>query len=126
MYVDVSVIVDGALDEEVTFHDEILLQQYLADVEADANGDGYHTEVYVVWHDHADGVECECIQYLSDYAPAHSYNVPAVANGDAGSAMLGAVGFLAGLAGTGFIALWVVQRLLWTLTNPDACWGSCY
>lgn len=44
---------------------------------------------------------------------------------DGGSATIAAVGFLLGLAGAALIALWVVQRLMWTLGSPDACWGSC-
>jgi hypothetical protein len=76
MHADVSVVVDGALEEDETFFDYALMEQYLSEVEADAVDHGYLTEVYVVWHDHEPG-DCDCIQYLTDHHPTYTYNGPA-------------------------------------------------
>lgn len=72
-YADVSVVVDGALEESPRFYDECALNAYLAEIEADAADHGYPTEVYVLYHDH-EPRECECVQYLQDHKPTYSYN----------------------------------------------------
>jgi hypothetical protein len=75
MYAEVSVIVDGALEEAETFHDYLLLEEYVRTIESDAADHGYPTEVYVVAHDHSPDVdECGCVQYLQDHKPQYAYN----------------------------------------------------
>jgi hypothetical protein len=73
MYAETSVIVDGALEESETFFDYALLDEYVDSVREDAEGHGYPTELYILWHDHKPA-ECECIQYVQDHKPAHSWN----------------------------------------------------
>ena len=73
-YADVSVIVDGALEEERTFHDETLMNDYLRQIKDEAAADGIRTEVYVLWHEHDDMDECECIQYVTDHHPYAVYD----------------------------------------------------
>lgn len=73
MYAVVDVIVDGALEESSTFHDETLMSEYIKNVEEDAGGHGYPTRVYVQYHDH-DDMPCECHQYTLDVRPDYSWN----------------------------------------------------
>lgn len=72
-YADVSVIVEGALDQETTVKNETELQRYVAVLQIDANKQGFTAEVYVVWHEHeAYGnvdADCDCIQYVTDHSP---------------------------------------------------------
>jgi hypothetical protein len=76
MYADVSIIVDGVLEEESTFTDQALMDDYLATIAEEAEGHGYPVEVFVVWHEHdpSDG-ECVCVQYLTDNKPYATHNV---------------------------------------------------
>ncbi len=79
MYVDASVVVEGAVEEDATFHDYLLFEEWLRGVEEDAAGHGYLTEVYVIEHEHDDlkeDEECACVQYLTDHHPAYVYNGP--------------------------------------------------
>ena len=69
MYAELSVIIDGALDEDATFYDETLLSAWLDGLQEDANSDGYTREVYRVDHEHDYSDECECVQYLTDHHP---------------------------------------------------------
>ncbi len=77
MYLDASVIVDGALEEDSTFHDYLVFEAWLEGVKEDAASHGYLTEVFVVEHDHADleqDEECACVQYLTDHHPYLTLN----------------------------------------------------
>jgi hypothetical protein len=72
MYSEISVIVDGAEEEFETFGDEILLQEFIAEIERDQRGHGYRVEVYRYDHDHAippGDEECACRQYDTDHHP---------------------------------------------------------
>jgi hypothetical protein len=76
-YADVSVIVDGALEESETFHDETLMNDYIGKIEDEAKDHGYETQIYVVFHEHEDlegDQECQCIQYLTDHHPYATFN----------------------------------------------------
>jgi hypothetical protein len=45
------------------FTDYELMRDWLADVEREADEDGYRADVYVLWHDHPPGQEgCACVQ----------------------------------------------------------------
>ena len=70
-YDDVSVVVDGALEEERTIHDYLLLEEYVAAVKDDAIGHGYPTQIYVLHHEHnySPDHDCECVQYVTDHLP---------------------------------------------------------
>jgi ABC-type molybdenum transport system ATPase subunit/photorepair protein PhrA len=74
-YAEVSVVVDGGLDEERTFYDETLMRDFLATVEGEAKDHGYPTEVFVLHHEHEPMDECACVQYLQDHKPFAEYNV---------------------------------------------------
>jgi len=74
MYAEVTVIVDGALEESQTFHDEALMRDFIDTIREEAEGHGYLTEVFVMYHDHADGIDCECAQYVTDHHPTYTYN----------------------------------------------------
>jgi hypothetical protein len=70
----VTVIVDGALDQEEVFTDYLRLEEFLSQVGDDAESDGYLTEVFVLEHDHEIGIECECAQYALDHRPTYVFN----------------------------------------------------
>lgn len=75
MYATVTVIVDGALESEENYSDDLLMREHLRDIAEDAASDGYPTQVYVLTHEHADdGRECACIQYSQDHRPVHTFN----------------------------------------------------
>ena len=73
-YATVSVIVDGALDQEETFHSQVAVDAFLSFVQHQAADDGLLTEVYVVNHDHPETWDCSCIQYEQDHHPALTFN----------------------------------------------------
>lgn len=77
MYIDVSVVVNGALEESDTFLDYLVFEDWLESLKADAESHGYLTEVYAVEHDHPlSEDECTCVQYLTDHHPAYIFNGP--------------------------------------------------
>ena len=76
MYVDVSVIIDGALEEDERFHDEALLLDYVRTIQDEQAGHGYPAEVYVLEHEHEEpngDDECACAQYLQDHRPSYTF-----------------------------------------------------
>jgi hypothetical protein len=77
MFAELTIVVDGAVEETPTFHDECAMRDYIGAIEDEAKSDGYPTEVYVTYHNHDlyldDG--CECAQYVTDGRPAYSFNV---------------------------------------------------
>lgn len=74
-YADVTVVVDGAVEQEEQFTDYLLLEQFIDGVREDAEGDGYPTEVYVLYHEHEPGEdECTCVQYVTDHHPQYQWN----------------------------------------------------
>jgi hypothetical protein len=73
-YADVTVIVEGAVEEDSIFTDEVRLRKYIGQIEEQAKGDGYHTEVFILRHEHSPDVECECAQYVTDGRPAYEWN----------------------------------------------------
>ena len=74
-YADVSVVVDGALEESASFYDYAVLDAFIQTIREEAEGDGYRTEVYVLLHDHSPDVEeCACSQYVQDHNPEYVFN----------------------------------------------------
>jgi hypothetical protein len=77
MFAELTIVVDGAVEETPTFLDECAMRDYIGAIEDEAKSDGYPTEVYVTYHNHDlyldDG--CECAQYVTDGRPAYSFNV---------------------------------------------------
>ena len=69
MYAELTVIVDGAVEEEATFADETLVTEFLNGLEREAEGDGVRMEIHRLDHDHARGMDCDCAQYATDHHP---------------------------------------------------------
>lgn len=79
-YWQVSVICEGALDEDRQLTDA-QLQPFVDSIEEWANAHpDKDVEIYTLFHDHARGRECECIQYVTDHHPAHAWGPNARAN----------------------------------------------
>ena len=78
-YAQVDVIVEGALDESVFLNSDSAIDTFVSKVERDAEADGLATEVYVLWHQHDEAIDCEgnCVQYLTDHRPTYSFNTEA-------------------------------------------------
>ena len=75
MYQTITVIVDGALEEEVDFTDYLRAEAYLEEIRADSIAHGYPTEIYILEHYHLPGDDCQCIQYETDLRPFETINV---------------------------------------------------
>jgi hypothetical protein len=72
MYIQATSIIDGAVDEEFDFVGEDAADQldaWLRDLEDSGHG----IDVYVLHHDHEYGIECECVQYVSDHNPTYRF-----------------------------------------------------
>ena len=77
VHTELSVIVDGAFEEDATFTDYLVEQAFIDSIEEEAIGHGYPVEVFRVTHgDHPIGADCECIQYEISHRPILS--VPSV------------------------------------------------
>jgi len=79
MFIELDVIVDGALEETVTFTDDTAMRDFIATVEDEARDHGYPVDVYVQYHDHEpfdDGDDEDvCGQYETDHHPYVSFNI---------------------------------------------------
>lgn len=74
-YADVTVIIDGAVEEEHTFSDEAFMLDYIRTIQDEAGSHGYLTEVYILNHEHSlTDDECGCVEYLQDHSPAYRFN----------------------------------------------------
>jgi hypothetical protein len=73
-YYEITTVVEGALDEVRHFTTWTAASDYIDTVEAAAKADGLETQVYKLYHPHAQGVECECIQFETDHHPYAEYN----------------------------------------------------
>lgn len=72
-YTEVTVIWDGAVDEHQSFGEGCgdLLQAFIDDVRQEAvaaieSDRALRVEVWVLYHAHNSGSECECAQYRTD------------------------------------------------------------
>ena len=72
-YAEVSVIVAGVLEETETHTDETTLREFITALEKEAEGHGYPTQVYIIYHRHPPS-ECGCLETLTDHHPAYSWN----------------------------------------------------
>ncbi len=73
-YAEVSVVVDGALEQNLTFHDATLMTAEIAEIVEEAKGDGYRTEVFVMFHEHNETEDCECVQFEASHLPEVTIN----------------------------------------------------
>jgi hypothetical protein len=74
MYAEVTVIVDGAMEDCEIFHDDTLLSEFVDTIREEAESDGYPTQIFVQYHDHEVADDCECAQFETDHHPAYSFN----------------------------------------------------
>jgi hypothetical protein len=78
-YTEAYVVVEGAQDEEEVFEDtpgvSKRFRAWLKRIQTAAKEDGLKTEIYTIYHGHAnDGEECSCVQYLTDHRPDYVFN----------------------------------------------------
>jgi hypothetical protein len=73
-HADVTVVVDGAVENDRMFTDYALMEDFIAEIAAEAHDHGYLTEVYVMYHDHEVGIDCECAQFVTDHHPLYTFN----------------------------------------------------
>lgn len=74
MYAEITVIVEGAVDEEFIATDETILSEQMRELEEEACDSGYTFEVHRQDHDHEQGIDCECAQYATDHRPYRVFN----------------------------------------------------
>jgi hypothetical protein len=80
-YTEVTVVVDGTLEEVAQFPDDATEQQEefleeqkeLGETEA---GAGCHTAIFVDHHPHEMEADCQCAQYATDHKPDFEYGAP--------------------------------------------------
>jgi len=69
-YLDVDVIVEGALDENRIFTDQAEYDRWLEQCKLEVGDVGVWVEVYCTPHEHPlDEHDCECAQFLTDHKP---------------------------------------------------------
>lgn len=75
-YVDLSLVVDGALEDEQELYTEDDLDAAIEEIKADAAKDpDLVFEVYIIRHTHSPHVaECSCYQHLTDHKPEYTFN----------------------------------------------------
>jgi hypothetical protein len=76
-YMDVTFIVDGAVDSGMTYEWPAESENYSRDVaefERDCNREGVQGEIYELLHDH-EPMECECAQFVTDGHPAYTVGI---------------------------------------------------
>ena len=79
VHTELSVIVDGAFEEDATFTDYLDEWAFIHSIEEEAMDHGYPVEIFCVTHgDHPIGADCECAQYAISHEPILS--VPSVSD----------------------------------------------
>ena len=71
-YATITVVVEGAFEDEADFFDYTLAEIAIRQAAEDAKLDGMRTEIFILEHEHEPG-DCECIQYLTDHHPAYVF-----------------------------------------------------
>lgn len=75
MYIEATVIVDGAEEEFTIFengYDTTDFDDWLDEVKSDFAESDSEASVYIIEHQHPMNNECACVQYLSDHKPLWS------------------------------------------------------
>jgi len=78
-YGELTIVVDGALDEEHTFTNGTEMGKIVARVMMQAEKDKKPTQAFMLWHNHPplkDGEECACGQYADSHQPIGQWNMP--------------------------------------------------
>lgn len=68
MYIEASVVIDGALDSTETLRSHEALDIFVANTIAESPP-GMHVQIFTIEHQHAEDIDCECVQYLTDHLP---------------------------------------------------------
>lgn len=73
-YVEVSVVVDGALYKSEVFDDDdkgkLEYSKFIQEQKDIAAKDSCPTEIYELWHEHDESQGmCDCVCYLTDHKP---------------------------------------------------------
>lgn len=72
-YIEANLLLSGALSEEHEFATEEEFELWMAGVRAEAAEDDWEeAEIFRIDHPHEPGIECECVQYLTDHHPVWS------------------------------------------------------
>jgi len=72
MYEEITVVVEGALEEVKRFTDYALRNAYLDALQQECEADGIQADVYVVEHCHSPDykrADCACVQFATDHNP---------------------------------------------------------
>lgn len=78
-YVTVTVLIDGALDDELDVDDRDLdefLGARLTELDEWTKTHSDLVEMFILWHGH-EPRDCECAQYEQDHSPTYTWNAPA-------------------------------------------------
>jgi hypothetical protein len=78
VYAEVTLVVEGAVEEEMFFYDGALLQGWIDNVDQEQQAEGWSGYLTVLWHDHPMG-DCECVQYVQDHRPYKTWEGVAAA-----------------------------------------------
>jgi hypothetical protein len=69
MYITAQLIIDGALDEDVSYNTEDEFDSWLNEVKQQSEAfPDQEWQVFLIVHDHPLG-DCMCVQYLTDHSP---------------------------------------------------------
>lgn len=74
-YTAVSVVVEGAVDDDRTFLDDDpgAFDVFIDKLRGEQAENGLNYAVYVLHHDHDEDIECSCIEYLQDHRPTYQF-----------------------------------------------------
>lgn len=75
MYADVTVVVEGAVEEDRRFFDSALLQEFIEELRREQQDSGYNFAI-VLEHDHDPTADCSCVEYLQDHRPTYEFTTP--------------------------------------------------
>lgn len=73
-YADVTVVWEGAVDETATFTTDAQVQKFADQVLSDATTKKAEVKIFVLWHNHAEDMDCECVQFVQDGRPTYSHD----------------------------------------------------
>ena len=68
-YIEGWTVCEGAADEEETFSSWDDFASWAELTIADMRHLGVEGAVYYIEHEHEEGIDCECVQYLTDHSP---------------------------------------------------------
>lgn len=73
-YIQASFVIDGALSSaDMEFDTEENFDKWVEDCQRGIQGFPVNAAIFRLYHDHAKGIDCECIQFLTDHHPFWTY-----------------------------------------------------